>query len=272
MKKGIIWLSSYPKCGNTYVRIFLSHYIYSEKEELEFKLLNKIPKFEHKETFSKALHNIDLNRNFIYYKHCIDVQQKLINRFHQKDLIYKTHHFFGKINGYDFTNEQNTLMFIYLIRDPREVAVSYASHSGISIEEQIEMFIGEDKINRVGYETKVNWMLSYKSWKSFKSVPSIFIKYEDLINDPINFFSSIVYLLSRYTDIDYDLDKIKKVLQIIEFNNLKKLEEKNGFTESMSGPFFRSGKINTWKDILNKNQIIKIENKFGEVMKELGYL
>ncbi len=68
------------------------------------------------------------------------------------------------------------------------------------------------------------------------------------------------------------MDKIKKVLQIIEFNNLKKLEEKNGFTESMSGPFFRSGKINTWKDILNKNQIIKIENKFGEVMKELGYL
>ena len=90
--------------------------------------------------------------------------------------------------------------------------------------------------------------------------------------DPINFFSSIVYLLSRYIDIDYDLDKIKKVLKIIEFNNLKKLEEKDGFVESMSGPFFRSGKTNTWKDILNKNQITKIENKFGEAMKELGYL
>ena len=272
MKKGIIWLSSYPKCGNTYVRIFLSHYIYSEKDELDFALLNKISKFEHKETFSKALQSIDLNSNFIYYKHSIDVQRKLISKFHQNDLIYKTHHFFGKINGYDFTNEQNTLMFIYLIRDPREVAVSYASHSGISIEEQIEMFTGKDKINRVGYETKVNWMLSYKSWKSFKSVPSIFIKYEDLINDPIKFFSSIVYLLSRYTNIDYDLDRIKKILKIIEFKNLKKLEETKGFVESMSGPFFRSGKINTWKDILNKRQINKIEDKFGEVMRELGYL
>ena len=70
MKKGIIWLSSYPKCGNTYVRIFLSHYIYSEKDELDFSLLNKIPKFEHKETFSKAFPNIDLNTNFVYYKHC----------------------------------------------------------------------------------------------------------------------------------------------------------------------------------------------------------
>ena len=94
----------------------------------------------------------------------------------------------------------NKLNILHLIRDPREVAVSYASHSGISIEEQIEMFIGDDKINRVGYETKVNWMHSYKSWKSFKSVPNIFVKYEELIRDPINFFSSIVYLLSRYTD------------------------------------------------------------------------
>ena len=272
MKKGIIWLASYPKCGNTYVRIFLSHYIYSEKDELDFSLLNKIPKFEHKETFSKAFPNIDLNTNFVYYKHCIEVQQKLISKFNQKDLIYKTHHFFGKINGYEFTNEQNTLMFIYLIRDPREVAVSYASHSGISIEEQIEMFIGKDKINRVGYETKVNWMLSYQTWKSFNSVPSIFIKYEDLINDPINFFSSIVYLLSRYTDIDYDLNKIKKVLKIIEFKNLKKLEEKKGFIESMSGPFFRTGKTNTWQKILNSDQIKKIEDKFGDVMKEFDYL
>ena len=55
MKKVIIWLSSYPKSGNTYVRIFLSHYIYSKKEKLDFALLNKISKFEHKETFSTAV-------------------------------------------------------------------------------------------------------------------------------------------------------------------------------------------------------------------------
>ena len=171
MKKGIIWLASYPKCGNTFVRTFLSHYLFCDKKKLDFALLKKIPKFEHKETFSKAIHSLELNNNFIYYKYCLEVQRNLISKFLQKELIFKTHHFYGKINGYDFTNEQNTLVFIYLIRDPREVAVSYAMHSGISMEEQIEMFIGENKINRVGYETKVNWMLSYKSWKSFNGVP-----------------------------------------------------------------------------------------------------
>ena len=272
MKKGIIWLASYPKCGNTFVRIFLSHYLFCNKKKLDFNLLKKIPKFEHKETFSKALHNLELKTNFIYYKYCLEVQRNLINKFSQKELIFKTHHFYGKINGYDFTNEQNTLVFIYLIRDPREVAVSYASHSGISMDEQIEMFTGENKINRVGYETKVNWMLSYKSWKSFKGVPSLFIKYEDLISDPINTFSSIIYLLSRNTNIDYDQKKIEDILELIKFENLQELEIKKGFEESMSGRFFRSGKVDTWKNVLSKNQVSKIENKFGDVMKELGYL
>ena len=221
MKKGIIWLASYPKSGNTFVRTFLSHYIYTEEGKLDFDLLSKIPKFEHIKTFSKVLQHLDLNTNFIYYKHCIDIQKQIINKFPQKELLYKTHHFFGKINGYEFTNEQNTLMFIYLIRDPREIAVSYASHSGISIDEQIEMFLGDNKINRVGYETKVNWMLSYKSWKSFKSVPSLFIKYEDLVKDPMNLFSSIVYLLSRYTEIDFFKLKVTSTKETLGVGTLK---------------------------------------------------
>ena len=93
MKKGIIWLASYPKCGNTFVRIFLSHYLFCDKKKLDFNLLKKIPKFEHKETFSKVIHSLELNTNFTYYKYCLEVQRNLISKFSQKDLIFKTHHF-----------------------------------------------------------------------------------------------------------------------------------------------------------------------------------
>ena len=100
----------------------------------------------------------------------------------------------------------------------------------------------------------------------------MFIKYENLISDPINTFGSIIYLLSRNTNIDYDQKKIEDILELIKFKNLQELETKKGFEESMSGRFFRSGKIDTWKNILSKNQVSKIEDKFGDVMKELGYL
>ena len=86
MKKGIIWLASYPKCGNTFVRTFLSHYLFCEKKKLDFNLLKNIPKFEHKETFSKVIPDLKLNANFIYYKYCLETQRNLINKFSQKEL------------------------------------------------------------------------------------------------------------------------------------------------------------------------------------------
>ena len=33
-----------------------------------------------------------------------------------------------------------------------------------------------------GWETRLNWSQQYKSWKLFESVPSLFIKYEDLLS------------------------------------------------------------------------------------------
>jgi len=214
MKKGIIWIASYPKSGNTFVRLFLSHYMFSNNLNLEFNNLQKIPKFESQQTFQNIFKEKLINNNFIYYRHSLEAQERLIKTLPQENLFFKTHHFFGSLNGFDFTNQNNTLAYIYLVRDPREVAVSYAHHSNISIDEQLDMFLADNEINRKGFETKVNWMLSYKSWKTFQSVPNLFIKYEDLIKNPINNFSSIVYFLSSYMNLTFDLDKIKKRLNL----------------------------------------------------------
>ena len=130
----IIWLASYPKSGNTWVRSFLSNYLSSE-ENFEFNQLNTILKFPNKKIMKEL--EIDSSK-FINIASNWSTMQNYINL--KSDINYvKTHNALTTVNGYEFTNEQNTLMFIYLIRDPREVAVSYASHSGISIEEQIEM-------------------------------------------------------------------------------------------------------------------------------------
>jgi len=271
MKK-IIWLASYPKCGNTYLRLFLSHYICNEENSLDFGLLSNIQKFEAKQTFEKVLDLNLLKNKFVYYKYCIDVQNKLINSTSKEYLIFKTHHFFGQFNGFDFTNENNTLFFIYLVRDPREVLVSYAKHSGITIDEMLKFFINDKAINREDFETKLNWKQNYKSWKSFKSVPSLFIKYEDLISSPFEVFSSVVFMFSRYTKIQYNEEKIKKIIKFLKFQNLQKEEKKVGFNESIGNKFFRSGKKDSWKKILNRKQIIIIEKNFSIEMKELKYI
>ena len=85
----------------------------------------------------------------------------------------------------------------------------------------------------------------------------------------VKILDSLNNLLSSF---DVGQKKIEDILELIKFENLQELETKKGFEESMSGRFFRSGKIDSWKNILSKNQVSKIENKFGDVMQELGYL
>jgi len=271
--KKVIWIASYPKSGNTYLRAFLSHYLYSKEIEPDFDLLKKIPKFERIETFQKVLDKNKINQNLDYLKYSIEVQRKLIKKFEQKNLIYKTHYFYGSINDYSFTDNKNTLLFIYIIRDPREVLISYANHNNISIDDQLKDFTSSNIINTIGSETIVNWSLHYKSWKSFRSVPSIFMKYEDLISNPKKNFEKLINFLSQYMDIELDKKNLEETIEKTSFTNLKKLENTLGFQESNKEiKFFRSGKIDSWKKILNKNQKNKVEKAFNVEMKKLKYI
>ena len=140
MKK-IIWIASYPKSGNTYLRSLLSYYLYGSKGKFSFDLLRKITKFESIDLYKKVLPNKLLTKNFQYHKYFIDVQKLLIEKYTQKDLIFKTHHFFGDLNDFSFTNKETTLLFIYLVRDPREVLISYARYNNRTIEHCIDEFV-----------------------------------------------------------------------------------------------------------------------------------
>ena len=99
------------------------------------------------------------------------------------------------------------------------------------------------------------------------------MRYEDLVYDKKNIILSIVNFFNNNFGIKFiDLDsKIQKILKSTDFEILKKEEEKKGFKEATNGPFFRSGKKNQWKEMLNKDQIKKIENKFRKTMLAFGY-
>ncbi len=273
MKKGIVWLASYPKSGNTLLRLFLSHYIYGNGGKLNVELLKNILKFESKECFSLVLNNKNLENNFLYIKHCIDVQKRLIKLLPQNKLVFKTHHFFGDINGHKFTNKENTLGFIFLIRDPREVLVSYSHHANYPLDKLIKIMTQKDAISPNGWETRLNWSQQYRSWQLFESVPSLFIKYEDLVSYKFEVFRLIINFLSSLINVEYNKNKISEIIKIIEFSKLQKLEKEKGFFESAEGRvFFRSGKFDSWKNILTQQQKNKIEYELQDTMKKFGYI
>ena len=138
-----------------------------------------------------------------------------------------------------------------------------------------DQIMGNKKINNRMPEIILNWKDHYRSWKKFILVPSLFLKYEDLLNDieiEINKIINFFYT-NFHVDIGNKNEKINNIIKSTNFINLKNLENKDGFFEkSEFSNFFRSGKRKQWVKELNQNQKNLIEQSFKDQMIKLKYL
>ena len=117
----IIWLASYPKSGNTWVRAFISAYYYSLKGEFDFSLLNKIKQYPDKEFFNKEFDSVeDVSKEWISSQKKI-IQSKTIK-------FFKTHSCLADFKDRPFTTSETTLGGIYIVRDPRNIFTSIKNH------------------------------------------------------------------------------------------------------------------------------------------------
>ena len=120
----IIWLASYPKSGNTWVRSFLANYLNKNTSNFDFRLLDQLLKFPRKDLYDQL--KVNFNKFDEIVKNWISMQE-FIN-LKQEFTYLKTHNALCTINNYPFTNKLNTIGFIYLVRDPRDVVLSYSYH------------------------------------------------------------------------------------------------------------------------------------------------
>lgn len=271
----IIWIVSYPKSGNTWVRALVSTYLYSANGEFTFNLLEKIPKFLQEKFISPFIDLKELKKNPLKIAEYWKSAQLRINLDNQIK-FFKTHNACVSYKNRWFTDETNTKGYIYIVRDPRAVACSLASHSKIPVEKAVDELINE---NKVGYngpaklaETPGSWKINYLSWKKKKKFGGIIIKYEDLIDDTEKEFKKILDFVNEVMKITLDKKKFLKSIHSCHFSKLSKLENMYGFEESANNNFFRKGTKDSWKHELSLDLRKKIEENFKNEMLELGYL
>lgn len=205
--------------------------------------------------------------------------QSLINTNNKLNYL-KTHNAMCSINNYQFTNDENTAGAIYIVRDPRDVVISYSSFLNKKIDDTIDYILTDncfeqDIFENVLYKKSVmgSWAYHYNSWKNYKAKKIIIIKYEDMITKTNETFLKVLKYLNKNNNVKINKKKMLDAINLTTFKNLKKLEKNEGFKENPStNPFFRKGQIGEWKVILDKTQIQKIEKKFKIEMKELNYL
>ena len=279
----IIWLSSYPKSGNTWLRSLLASYYFSKEGDFNFNLLKYIdqfPSYDYFKNYDKTFINPTDTAEF-----WIEEQKKINSN--NKVKFFKTHNALCKINNYSFTDSNNTLAAIYIIRDPRNIITSLANHYEIDADQAFEFMTTEQKAitqkkenSYVGFVALFSWIFHQESWTNNKLFPTLVIRYEDLQNETFLTLKKVIDFIEKQINSknSFNRDKAKKSIQSCDFEKLKKLEINEGFNESPISKkdnsrinFFKLGKDNDYKKLLTEELISKMNLKFKNEIKKFNY-
>ena len=273
----IVWLASYPKSGNTWVRMFLDSYLLEEVD------INDVVC----SVTDDRADRMQIGDGSHIAEAPVDIQQlarpmgllRLVKEFNANNpitpLFVKTHSAHMLANGIELLPASLTKSVVYIVRDPRDVVVSFAKHMGSTIDEAIEYM---DDRYRVLTSDPTRCADFLSSWdghvNSFLNADTHNVRvfqYEEMRRNPVETFSRIV----EHMGLPVDKNRVQQALERVELNKLREIEKDKGFVESSphaKNNFFGHGRIGGWEKKLTPKQVHLIEKKFGRVMKRLGYL
>ena len=277
----IIWIASYPKSGNTWLRSIITSLLYTTDGIFDFKLIKKIKQFPTRNQFQDFTKNFnDINE---ISKFWLLAQDKI--NLTEEIKFFKTHNLNCAVNKNSFTNKSHTLGTIYVVRDPRNLVNSIKNHYNKSNDEEAKNFLISKKIlSRVPKDNEADiatllgsWSDHYNFWTKRNS-NLLLIKYEDLILDTKKELERIIIYLKKFMTVEINPEKIKNILNTTSFDHLKNLENKGLFNENVYDSkknkirFFNKGPSNDWTKVLDKKIQDDIEKMFYKEMKELSYI
>tara|TARA_B110000971_G_scaffold55476_1_gene56428 strand:+ start:370 stop:1218 length:849 start_codon:yes stop_codon:yes gene_type:complete len=279
----IIWISSYPKSGNTFLRILLSTYFFTNDGNYKQLLLKNIHEYP-REYFEYSPNN-SISKEAILW----EMKQLDISKSSKNFIFLKTH-----MAHCDINNKYKTLVpnlskcIIYIYRDPRNVLSSLKDFFDLDIENAKKVLFDKKNILRLknasglqkNFTPTLDWASNYKSYKiNENKIPTLFIKYEDLVkNTEEEFLKILEFLKGKYISFEINKEKINKTLNTTTFNKLKILEKEEGFIETTDAGninnklFFFKGRFREYKKELSSKDANEVFQNFYSTMKELGYV
>ena len=269
----IIWIASYPKSGNTWVRSFLSAYYFSKDGVFDIKNLTRIEDYPNKQFFSQTVKEGEIHNHW-------EESQKKINK-EGKVKFLKTHNSLIKAFGNDFTQPKYSLGVIYIVRDPRNVITSVKNHNDFSNYEEALKFMQNDNAILNDYKHLKNYAKTtiINSWRN-NFYRRLTIKYEDMISKPYEVFRDLVIFVNTLCRFNEGINSLKlnNSIETTSFDKLKNIENQGNFSESVYSlkdkrkiKFFFLGPKNDWRKELDKSLIKKMNEYYKEDLNKFGY-
>lgn len=275
MNRSVVWLASYPKSGNTWVRAFLTAY-----QSQHLRLDNLV--------------GVGASSAGLFWEtlgvEAFDLPPATMSRLrpwvartlarNRSSLIIKTHEIWEVgDDGTELFPSDVSKVAIYLVRNPLDVVVSWAHHSAITFDEAVQLVthpgttlaeIAPEGPSQWGLPQRIgDWSQNVTSWSTQSSIPVVVIRYEDLVLEPHREFRRILGAMGEPCDDE----RIAAAVEAVQFRRLAKAEAAVGFPERPFGMarFFRSGTPDTYGQYLTVAQIRRVRAAFRETMPTLGY-
>jgi len=271
----LIWLASFPKSGNTWLRTFLHHLLINPPAPLPPDQLIRFTVGDSMRVwYDKAAGKPTLGMTEAEIAALRPRVQASMTGAFPDSVFVKTHSMLGERDGTPLIAEAVTAGGIYVVRDPRDVAISGADHFGLSIDEMIAKMADTRAIAGGDIKHVVthisSWSQHVISWTARPLPQFHVVRYEDMEQAPFKTFGGI----ARFLGLKPPRDRLDRAIKFSSFKVVQNQEAKHGFQERSghSQRFFRVGKSGQWKATLTPAQIAQIEADHGEQMRRFGYL
>ena len=267
------FIVSFPRSGNTWTRFLVANLVHTENPVTFVNIERVVPDIHaHSRRYLKSV---------------------------PRPRILKSHEYF----------DPRYKRLLYIVRDPRDVAVSsYHFHlkqrqieEGYPIVRYVSDFVAGTVWSSYGSwgQNVSTWLITHRnptrphgipaekerafgtwgenvtSWLAARENTNEFLmlRYEDMVEDPHGQLSRVASLLN----IEATPERIARSVELSNADHMRKLEKTEGSKWQMTKstrkdiPFVRNAVRDGWKSALPSESVAQIESAWGSIMTQLGY-
>jgi hypothetical protein len=271
----IIWLASYPKSGNTWLRAFFHNLMRNPERSYDINRLSDLTvgdgqahwyqEFDPRPASQYSVADVQRMRPLV---------QRKIASLSPGSVLVKTHNALMEDDGHALIDFDVTVGTIYIVRNPLDVVISWSHHLGKPVDEIID-FMNMDGAQSANtdanvYELHGSWRQNVMSWTQHPNPQLLVVRYEDMLETPLKTFAAV----ARFLGIDPPRARLDKAIKLSSFRVLQEQERQQGFRERSphAAAFFREGRAGQWRKALSPEQVRRMVEPNREQMERFGYV
>ncbi|WP_193172337.1 sulfotransferase domain-containing protein [Nisaea nitritireducens] len=271
---GILWLASFPKSGNTWLRVFIENLFRNSAEPVSINELGVVRYGDMMGPLYEKIAGKPLQEMSDAELHAL--REPLQKQWAQEaqTTIVKTHNALAMHEGRPLIYLECTAGAAYVVRNVFDVTVSYADHYRLTLDDAVEAMTSGLQTTRTSpaavFQVLGTWTDHYRSWHAVENFNPLTLRYEDMVKSPMKAFGSFM----RYLGVPKNPERLKRAIKNSSFRVVSGQEKQSGFRERVhqSQKFFRSGGVGGYRDLLSDDHVKRLTERHYDLLLELGYV